>query len=162
MPIILGVALATYGDYHFTAWGLCLTLLGTFLAALKGILTHVLQTRSIAASTSISVSVTGMKIDPTNFKSTQKLHPLDLLLRMSPLAFLQCVLYAWLSGELAQVWEYRWCNGPGNSTGKRMGQAEVAALAMNGVLAFGLNYVSFTSNKKVGALTMTVACESFR
>lgn len=34
----------TYGDYYFTAWGLILTLLGTFLAALKTVITNVIQT----------------------------------------------------------------------------------------------------------------------
>ena len=32
---------------------------------------------------------------------------------------------------------------------------------MNGVMAFGLNVVSFSANKKVGALSMTVAGKSF-
>jgi hypothetical protein len=35
---------STYGDYYFTAWGLILTLLGTFLAALKTVITNVIQT----------------------------------------------------------------------------------------------------------------------
>lgn len=34
----------TYGDYYFTAWGLVLTLLGTFLAALKTVATNLIQT----------------------------------------------------------------------------------------------------------------------
>ena len=34
----------TYGDYYFTAWGLILTLLGTFLAALKTVVTNLIQT----------------------------------------------------------------------------------------------------------------------
>jgi 1,4-dihydroxy-2-naphthoate octaprenyltransferase len=35
IPIILGVALATYGDYYFTPTGFFLTLLGVILAAIK-------------------------------------------------------------------------------------------------------------------------------
>lgn len=35
---------STYGDYYFTAWGLILTLLGTFLAAFKTVITNVIQT----------------------------------------------------------------------------------------------------------------------
>lgn len=35
---------STYGDYYFTAWGLILTLLGTFLAALKTVTTNLIQT----------------------------------------------------------------------------------------------------------------------
>ena len=34
---------------------------------------------------------------------------------------------------------------------------KVAALFVNGTIAFGLNVISFTANKKVGALSMTVA-----
>jgi hypothetical protein len=33
------------------------------------------------------------------------------------------------------------------------------ALALNGCIAFGLNVVSFSANKKVGALGITVAGE---
>ena len=34
---------------------------------------------------------------------------------------------------------------------------DAAGLIMNGCIAFGLNIVSFTANKKAGALSMTVA-----
>jgi hypothetical protein len=82
-----------------------------------------------------------------------KLHPLDLLLRMSPLAFIQCVAYAWWSGELDCVREYGATEmTPGRGT----------ALLVNGLIAFGLNVVSFTANKKTSALTMTVAGRSCR
>lgn len=77
-----------------------------------------------------------------------KLHPLDLLLRMSPLAFIQCVIFGWYTGELERV--------------RRFGALEMTsnrafALLINGIIAFGLNVVSFTANKKSGPLTMTVA-----
>lgn len=35
IPIVLGVGLATYGDYYFTRIGFILTLLGVVLAAVK-------------------------------------------------------------------------------------------------------------------------------
>lgn len=35
IPIVLGVGLATYGDYYFTMTGFILTLLGVILAAVK-------------------------------------------------------------------------------------------------------------------------------
>jgi hypothetical protein len=77
-----------------------------------------------------------------------QLHPLDLLTRMSPLAFVHCMIYAQLSGELGRVWKY--CAHEATWDG-------VASLLVNGSIAFGLNVVSFTANKKAGALSMTVA-----
>lgn len=126
MPVIAGVVFATYGDYYFTTWGLVLTLTGTLLAALKTIVTNRIQVGRL------------------------KLHPLDLLIRMSPLAFVQCVFFSWYSGELDRVRLY---------SETEMTQSKVMALVINGAIAFGLNVVSFTANKKTSPLTMTVAGE---
>ena len=76
------------------------------------------------------------------------MHPLDLLMRMCPLAFVQCVFYAWISGELESVRDW---------SVHEMSWYNAAGLVMNGCIAFGLNIVSFTANKKAGALSMTVA-----
>jgi len=67
---------------------------------------------------------------------------------MSPLAFIQCVVFAHLSGELDRVRQY---------SVHEMSKVRAFALFVNGCIAFGLNVVSFTANKKVGALSMTVA-----
>ncbi|ORZ14650.1 triose-phosphate transporter family-domain-containing protein [Absidia repens] len=123
-PVVLGVAFATFGDYNYTAIGFFLTVLGTVLAAIKTVVTNRVQVGRL------------------------KLHPLDLLLRMSPLAFLQTTAYAYLTGEMAQVQEFMQT---------RATWSFVFALLVNGVLAFFLNVVSFTANKKTSALTMTVA-----
>ncbi|GAA94562.1 uncharacterized protein L969DRAFT_73900 [Mixia osmundae IAM 14324] len=124
IPVVAGVGFATYGDYSFTAWGFILTLLGTVLAAMKTIVTNLILVGRL------------------------KLHPLDLLLRMSPLAFVQCVFFSYWTGELARVREYG---------ATQMDTGRAVALLINGVIAFGLNVVSFTANKKTSALTMTVA-----
>ncbi|KAM0787750.1 hypothetical protein ACM66B_003807 [Microbotryomycetes sp. NB124-2] len=124
IPVVMGVVFATYGDYSATAWGFVLTLIGTLLAALKTIVTNRVQVGRL------------------------KLHPLDLLIRMSPLAFCQCVFFGWSSGELDRVRIY---------SATEMTRRKAIALAMNGAIAFGLNVVSFTANKKTSALTMTVA-----
>jgi hypothetical protein len=71
-------------------------------------------------------------------------------MRMSPLAFVQCVIYGWYTGELDRVRRYG---------ALHMDQGKALALVMNGIIAFGLNIVSFTANKKAGALTMTVAAK---
>jgi len=77
IPLVLGVCLATYGDYYFTALGFVLTLLGTVLASVKTILTNRLMTGSL------------------------RLPALEVLLRMSPLAAAQSLAMAWGTGELA-------------------------------------------------------------
>jgi hypothetical protein len=104
-------------------------LLGTFLAAFKTVVTNLIQTGG------------GNRL---------KLHPLDLLMRMSPLAFIQCVVYGYLTGELDRVRAYG---------ATQMTRGKAIALLVNGVSACGLNIVSFTANKKAGALTMTVSAK---
>ncbi|CAG8458615.1 118_t:CDS:10 [Ambispora gerdemannii] len=119
LPVVLGVVFATVGDYYFTSM-----VLGTILAALKTVVTNRVQVGRL------------------------KLHPLDLLLRMSPLAFVQTVIYAYVTGELNRVRSF---------SRTEMTSSLVVALVTNGIIAFFLNYVSFTANKKTSALTMTVA-----
>lgn len=72
-------------------------------------------------------------------------------MRMSPLAFIQCVAYGWYTGELERVRRYG---------ATQMTSRKAVALLINGVIACGLNIVSFTANKKAGALTMTVSAKS--
>ena len=125
VPIVAGVALATYGDYYFTLPGFLLTLLGVVLASVKTVVSNRLMTGSLA------------------------LPALEILLRMSPLAATQALVYAHVTGELGQF-----------LTLARTGQIPsslLLALAGNGVLAFMLNVSSFTTNKMSGALTLTVA-----
>ncbi|KAK7206760.1 triose-phosphate transporter family-domain-containing protein [Myxozyma melibiosi] len=124
VPVVAGVGFATAGDYYFTAMGFFLTLLGAFLAALKTVATNRVQTGRL------------------------KLSPLELLFRMSPLAFLQCIVYAYFTGEITSLKAY-WPVS--------MDSSMMIKLILNGAIAFGLNVVSFTANKKTGALTMTVA-----
>jgi hypothetical protein len=71
-------------------------------------------------------------------------------MRMSPLAFVQCVIYGWYTGELDRVRHYG---------ATQMTQTKAVALLVNGVIACGLNIVSFTANKKSGPLTMTVSAK---
>ncbi|CAL1709667.1 unnamed protein product [Somion occarium] len=189
-PLILGVAFATYGDYYFTTWGLCLTLLGTVLAALKTIYTNILQ-----SSTHITpASPILLKSIPTLFAlrrylipPTLGLHPLDLLMRMSPLAFIQCVIYAQVTGELdrlrhfgrpygfdglASVSHESYMNSTQTSSnylaqaldypGPLIGGlswSHILVLLVNGGVAFGLNVVSFTANGKNKGLMLCVYSE---
>ncbi|KAJ7672574.1 triose-phosphate transporter family-domain-containing protein [Mycena polygramma] len=129
IPVVAGVGLATFGDYYFNYAGFFLTLLGTVLAALKTIFTNVLQTPAPS-----------IKAARPYFSN-----PLDLLYFLSPLALVQCVLLAHFTGELARVRDYE------------MSYLKAIALVLNGCIAFGLNVVSFSANRRVGALGMTVA-----
>lgn len=124
IPVILGVGLATYGDYYFTGIGFTLTLFGVVLSALKTVMSNRIMTGSLA------------------------LPALEILLRMSPLAALQSLLYAIATGEASafSAWVAQ-----GNLT-----LSYISALLGNGLLAFLLNVSSFQTNKLAGALTMTV------
>ncbi|TGZ81898.1 TPT-domain-containing protein [Ascodesmis nigricans] len=124
LPVVFGVGLATAGDYYATTLGFFLTLLGALFASIKTVATNRLLTGRL------------------------KLSSLELLHRMSPLAFIQTLIYAYLTGELNKV---------GGYYAEQMTQRDVILLLMNGVIAFALNVVSFGANKKTGALTMTVA-----
>lgn len=75
VPVILGVGLATYGDYYFTTIGFTLTFLGVVLSAFKTVMSNRIMTGSLA------------------------LPALEILLRMSPLAAVQSFLYAFATGE---------------------------------------------------------------
>ncbi|KAJ7764545.1 TPT-domain-containing protein [Mycena maculata] len=72
-------------------------------------------------------------------------NPFDLLFFLSPLAFVQCALMAHYTGEFARVRAHE------------MTYFRTTALLLNGCIAFGLNVVSFSANRHVGALGMTVA-----
>lgn len=172
-------------------------MLGTFLASLKTIYTNVLQSsgtpsvlrkdegshyRSIFAS-SQSFQTSWLSIRRRNIlPPSLNLHPLDLLTRMSPMAFIQCVIYAQLSGELSRLQRLSMsplvsadnshqgyintrpqnstllgCPDLGPSDSRGVETSQLLVLLINGCVAFGLNVVSFTANGKVGSLSMTVA-----
>lgn len=178
---------STYGDYYFTLWGFCLTLFGTILAALKTIYTNVLQAPSKSrhrpsvsdSSPPDSPSLTSAKLSPVAKPLPTTSHrpqlpcltPLHLLHLLSPLAFIQTILIAYFCGELTRVREYTVAGLRQSTVGAfihgqppsqpGLSATQLGLLLMNGAMAFGLNVVSFTANKKVGALSMTVAGEFF-
>ncbi|MCJ1412864.1 UAA transporter [Ptychographa xylographoides] len=136
-PVIFGVGLASYGDYYASFAGFVTTLLGAILAALKTVATNRLQTAGL------------------------HLHALELLYRMSLLAIPQALVLSYMCGELEIAvkaiitWQV---DGVDMYSGRSLSYRQLFAyLLVNGFLAFGLNLISFTTNKKVGALTMTVA-----
>ena len=124
LPIMFGAALTTYGDYYFTPLGFFLTLLGVILAALKTVATNRLMTGNL------------------------KLHALELLYRMSPLAAVQSLVFGLFAGEVSGF--IRWVV-EGN-----LSPSYSLALTGNGLLAFLLNVASLHSNKLAGPLTMSI------
>ncbi|ELU38653.1 TPT domain-containing protein [Rhizoctonia solani AG-1 IA] len=165
-------------DYSYTRAGLALTLLGTALAALKTMLaSRVVQARIQTSYTphgDTSTPVSPKSVYPARAHSRRAsikrvvdqnyapvdgpsgsnhlpatttapapaLHPLDVLLRLSPLACIQCLVMAFLTGET-----HRW------SSNMDLTVTRWRTLALNGVLAFLLNYVSFVTSRKAGPLT---------
>lgn len=117
-----------------------MTILGTVLAAIKTIYTSILQSTPSPTSPQPRVNY----VVPPRLQ----LHPLDLLTRMAPLAFIQCVILAHLTGELSRVRAW---------SAHEMTPIKAALLGVNGIIAFGLNFVSFTANKAAGPLSMAVA-----
>jgi len=124
IPLVMGVGLCSYGDYYFTPIGFMYTLAGTILAATKTIVTNRMMTGSLA------------------------LPALEILLRMSPLAALQSLAFAYYTGELSAFSSWVEAGHLTNFT--------ILALVGNGMIAFLLNVSSFQTNKLAGALTITV------
>lgn len=146
---MLCYALLRHGDYSCTTIGFCLTVLSALLASIKGITTNRILVGSL------------------------KFHPLEFLMRMSrkclskinkrclasladyfvlaiALSFAQCLVFSLLSGEMTQIYDGTFNTGV-------LDKNIWTTILFNGAVAFGLNVVSFTANKKAGALTMDVA-----
>ncbi|KAL1706811.1 triose-phosphate transporter family-domain-containing protein [Schizophyllum commune] len=90
---------------------------------------------------------------------TLSLNPMALLYALSPLALVQCLFLSWATGEWSQVvatmgakYGFREATTPNASEVTGLG-----GLALNGTIAFLLNVVSFNTNKRVGAVGMSVA-----
>jgi len=142
IPLIFGVTLATveeFKDVSFTTLGLVLTLVGVALAALKGVATNVLMVGPL------------------------KMHPLQVISSMAGPAALQCIIYGALAGELRSIksmfgrlhYEAVTIEASGGPVAYPVASL-LSRLLVNGLLAFFLNWVSFTANKQTSALTMTV------
>ncbi len=101
----------------------------------------------------LTIPLDGSSARPRSFTLPKlTLSPLHLLLLLSPLAFIETILLAHLTGELDRVF---WFLLKSSRTG--LANSQMTWLLMNGVLAFFLNVVSFNTNRRLGPLAMTVA-----
>ncbi|TRM67041.1 triose-phosphate transporter family-domain-containing protein [Schizophyllum amplum] len=173
IPVMVGVGFATYGDYSCTFYGFVLTIIGTVLAALKTVFTNVLQTppKTAAAAplpdsksekspipSSVSPALISIPISRKHTirfaRPTLSLDPMSLLYVLSPIAFAECMALSWMTGE----WDEVVLSLMGRQgSGMRSSGGVMTALALNGIIAFALNVVSFNANKRVGAVGMSVA-----
>ncbi|KAI9886191.1 MAG: hypothetical protein M1823_001987 [Watsoniomyces obsoletus] len=77
LPVVAGVALATYGDYYYTTLGLVTTVGGALLAAIKSVATNRMQTGRLSA--------------------------LEILHRIGQRALLQSIVLALVNGEISDL-----------------------------------------------------------
>lgn len=178
VPVVFGAALSCLGELSFTSKGFLLTLLGTFLAALKTVATNLLQGggAKTAAQKATTSSAKGAPSKLSLFqrcrtslssalgRNVLRYTPLQLLAVMSPLACIQCLLMSASNGELRAVYGRFNTNSPGAVANSVFDPASnftldtrlALLLAGNGFIAFALNLVSFQTNRVAGPLAMTV------
>lgn len=122
IPIVMGVACACYGDMLYTSIGLVYTSLCVILAAFKVVAAGEMLTGDI------------------------KLHPVDLLSHMAPLALVQCLILSVTTGEMSTF------------LSKPMLPASHMAIVIgSGVASFTLNISSLQANKVTSPLTLCIA-----